>query len=717
MSIQPLTGLRVLEIADAASGGFCGRQFAQWGAEVVILEPPTGGSLRSLGPRWRLRAAEGSAAFEMLGAGKRSAPLDAVHELIDGADVLVCDLAPETFSARTSLDLLTLRQGRPGLVVAAIRPFGLRGREASGTAELEALSGYLSLNGPSDGPPLPAPPNLLDHVLGANAFVAAMAALVRRARTGAGDLVEVSGLETVASLLMWLREQHQPAPTNRNDGTPEGGCLLACRDGVVSAHFGWTENLPAFREVLGVPDCVDLDPQLNGDLRAIAEWRAAVLAPYAAQLTVEEVFLGLQVRGVACGKVQTLTQVLADPQLEDRGFFRTLAHPLAGPIPLAGAAASISGVVSSAPEAAPAPASITAADLAWHPRKPQRGTELDRSPPLAGLKVLDLTQAWLGPMVGMLLADLGADVIKVEAVQRPDVWRLMGQVEAAPGAATAAVNRSCYFNAVNRNKRGLGLDLKNPAGAAALLRLASDADLVLENFTPHVMGRFGLDYHTLVARRSDIILTSFSGFGATGPYASFKANGVSIEALAGWDGLNLDAAGRPVLMGGYPADPICGLQMAGATLVALFRRLVTGSGAWVEGSMLEAAVGYIADALLAEAFSIAGAEITPASRAPVERASGKDSWQVCGHSGIAPVRSTWEALEATDLADWFIRLEAPGMRCHRHTGRLWRFADAVLPSPRPPPRLGEDTIEVLSCRFTPKEVETLLEAGIAGSLP
>jgi crotonobetainyl-CoA:carnitine CoA-transferase CaiB-like acyl-CoA transferase len=331
--------------------------------------------------------------------------------------------------------------------------------------------------------------------------------------------------------------------------------------------------------------------------------------------------------------------------------------------------------------------------------------------------VLDLTQAWIGPMAGVLLADLGAQVIKVEGLNRPDIWRLLGQVEEEPGETpTSPLNRSRYFNGANRSKRGLALDLGHPAGAEAFLRLVAEADVVLENFTPGVMRRFGLDFARLSAVRPDLVMTSFSGFGAEGPHAGFKANGASIEALAGWAALHRDAEGRPVQMGGYPADPMCGLQMAASTLVALYRRARGGGGAHVEGSMLEAASGYLGDVLLAEALARAGAESAddPALQVRLGEIAGR--WAVEGGAGPVAVATTWEALADPRLRDWLIPLASPGRPDGRHPGYLWRFADAPLAPASPPPRLGEHTAEVLSLCLSTAEVAALVASGVAGTV-
>ena len=701
---RPLSGLRVLEVATGVAGAFCGRQFVNWGADVVMLEPQGGGRLREEGPLWRTARGQGSIPFEFLAAGKR-AVADAPGVLTDlarRADVLICDPEPPGLSE--------IQAELASAVVVRISPFGLdgpRAGQAGGALEWQALSGYLSLNGPAGEPPLPAPGRILEHAVGANAFVGAMAALIRRRRTGGGGQVEVSGLETVAALVPYLREQHQGFTTRRDGGTPEGARLFRCADGYVTVAPAIPAHLPAYREVLGLSEDEAPDSLLSGDRAADVPRISATFGPRFARLPVQEVFLGLQVRGVVCGIVQDSAAVLGDPQLEARGFYARVDHPELGHLAFPGPAARIAGDAPSSLKPAPAAGSTAPASVGWDLRSAASGPA-EGGPPLAGIMVVDLTQAWIGPMAGMLLGDLGAEVIKVEGPARPDIWRYLGQAPEVPGRPpTSPLNRSWYCNATNRNKRGLGLDLTTPAGRAIFLRLVEQADVVLENFTPLVMGRFGLGDTALASARPDLVFTSFSGFGSDGPFATFKANGASIEALAGWDALNRDATGNPVLMGTYSADPTGGLQMAAATLVGLYRRMETGAGARVDGSMLEASAEYIGDALLSEAVAQAGVDL--------EAVAAADS------PAGAPVLTPVEAFDEPQLAarNWFIPIDAPGLGVSRHPGFLWRFDGTALAPPRPPPKLGEHSDEVLRERLglSPAEVAGLRRDGVVGSEP
>ena len=251
--------------------------------------------------------------------------------------------------------------------------------------------------------------------------------------------------------------------------------------------------------------------------------------------------------------------------------------------------------------------------------------------PLQGVEIVDMTQAWIGPYAAMLLADLGADVIKVESHERPDVWRRwLANPKPVGNVLGGHINTSPYYNSVNRNRRSLCLDLKTGEGRDLLRRLIADADVLMENFTPRVMERFGFDWPAVEKLNPGLVMTSWSGFGKTGPLSDYKANGTSIEALAGWDWLHRYPDGEPMVMGFYQADAITGLQMAATTLVGLFHSRRTGEGQAIDGSMVEAAVGYLGEVLLDAAL---GGEQTPVGNGDLDHAphgvypcAGEDRW-------------------------------------------------------------------------------------------
>jgi formyl-CoA transferase len=200
---------------------------------------------------------------------------------------------------------------------------------------------------------------------------------------------------------------------------------------------------------------------------------------------------------------------------------------------------------------------------------------------LAGLRVLDQTQVMAGPFCTMLLADLGADVVKIEP-PGGEATRQM-ELQLAPG-------HSAPFLAVNRNKRGLVLDLKHPEGARVLKRLVAGADVLVENYRPGVAKRLGVDYPTLAAVNPRLVYCSISGFGQTGPYASRGGYDLIAQGMSGIMSATGAEAGPPVKVGVPVTDLGAGLFGVLGILAALRARHVTGRGQFVDTSLFEAGV-------------------------------------------------------------------------------------------------------------------------------
>jgi crotonobetainyl-CoA:carnitine CoA-transferase CaiB-like acyl-CoA transferase len=205
------------------------------------------------------------------------------------------------------------------------------------------------------------------------------------------------------------------------------------------------------------------------------------------------------------------------------------------------------------------------------------------TPPLAGLRVLDLTQVMAGPFCCQVLGDLGADVIKVEPPGAGDQSRRSMGFR-MKGEDTAA------FLAVNRNKRSAALNLKDPAQRAAFVRLAGTADVLVENFRPGVTARLGIDYETLAALHPRLVYASISGFGQTGPYAQRPGFDLIAQGVAGLMSVTGEPGGEPVKCGVPVSDLAAGLFCAIGVLAALRAREATGRGQQVDTSLFEGAL-------------------------------------------------------------------------------------------------------------------------------
>lgn len=202
--------------------------------------------------------------------------------------------------------------------------------------------------------------------------------------------------------------------------------------------------------------------------------------------------------------------------------------------------------------------------------------------PFEGLKVLDASQGVAGPHCGMLLAQHGADVVKLEP--RDGDW--------GRGIGRRHGQFSAYGVSVNRGKRSIALDLKNPDGLAVAKRLAAGADVVIESFRPGVMARFGLDYDSVAATNPNVIYASVSGYGQRGPYAKRPVTDSIMQAFSGLMTINRDKDGNPQRVGMIAIDVFTGLYAFQAVSPALYRRAMKGRGTRIEISLMQAAAAF-----------------------------------------------------------------------------------------------------------------------------
>jgi crotonobetainyl-CoA:carnitine CoA-transferase CaiB-like acyl-CoA transferase len=231
--------------------------------------------------------------------------------------------------------------------------------------------------------------------------------------------------------------------------------------------------------------------------------------------------------------------------------------------------------------------------------------------PLAGVRVLDLSRILSGPFATMIFADLGADVIKLENPRTGDDTR-----EWAPPYQG---DQSAYFLSVNRNKRGVAVDLKTEQGRDIALRLADRADVLMENFRPGTAGRLGLGYDELRARNPRLIYASISGFGQTGPFASEPGYDAIAQALGGLMSVTGEAGGEPVRVGNSAADLFAAMWAAIGILAALHARHTTGRGEWIDISLLDGQIasltylagGYFASGEVPRRYGSAHPSIVP----------------------------------------------------------------------------------------------------------
>ena len=567
----PLAGLHVVEIATEISGPYAAKLFVDLGAEVTKIELPGGDPLRDWGPfPHGVPDPEHSGLFEYLNAGKRIAELEDARELLARAHVLVENLGPGTLEA-LGLDGDSLQRLRPNLVLLRISHFGQYGpwRDRPATSlTLQAASGWVNARDP-DRPPVQVGARIAEYVAGAYGALGALTAL--RLASDQVVVVDVSELEALLStlpypMLMAKRMRSLGLPANVRSGP-----ML----GVVRAADGWVGiNCLTGQHWLGVCDMLGL-PEYGEQQIAImtggperAEFFARAEALLAKQTVAEIVELSQALR-IPATPVNDGATVLDCPQYVNREFFVEQAG-----FQRPGQAVRFTKGAAGQRDQTPRQA---------------RGTL-----PFAGLKVLDLSTFWAGAYLTCYLGAFGADIVKVESIQRPDGFRYSG---AFPFEGDDWYERSAIWQATNLNKRDLTLDLTSERGRDIARRLAAQADVVVENFSPRVVENFGLDYPSLAALKPDVIMLRMPGFGLQGPWRDYVGWALNFEQTAGMSAVTGYPDGPPCNPQG-PADPIVGVHAGVALLAALEHRRRTGEGQLIEIAQIEVAACVTAEPVI-----------------------------------------------------------------------------------------------------------------------
>lgn len=614
--VRFLRGVNVLDISEGIAGPFCAKLLSDMGADVVKVERPgSGDSSRQTGPFLNeLADLEMSPSFFFLNTGKRSIELDiydegsksTLHQLIKKFDVVI---SSETDSMLGNHDLgfESLRTINPKVILTTVTGFGSFGPHSdyqSSHLISCAVGGWAQLCGTPDREPLQAGASVTQTLTGAYASVATLLAVQGRNSHGNGDHVDVSAQESVlagAQMPTLFYEYAGLTPERYSSvGSGAGGAfMLPTSDGYIGLNALTAPQWVMLCDFLGRRDIAE-NPYYQG-----VSWRnpdhrveeiRAIFQEALKGRTAEELFHEAAARRVPFGLVPTLSDLFELPPHKERGFFTELVHPTAGPV-------SIPGI----------PFKTTAGELKIE-RSPLLGEHTDEilsevanasvdtagarssgnvnALPLTGLRVVDLSMFFAGPVGAQILADAGAEVIKVESVQRIDGWR---GAAADSGSELPSWESSPYFNWVNRSKKDITLNLTDPRGQDILKELVRQADVVIENYTPRVMANFGLTYDVLKEIKPDLIMLSLSGFGADNSWSDYTAFGMSTEQFSGVSHLTGYADDAPLFTGMTGGDLYSGVIGAWGLLSALNHRTLTGEGQHIDLSQIEACNLYLGD--------------------------------------------------------------------------------------------------------------------------
>lgn len=615
-----LSGLKVLEISTGVSAAYATSVLASLGCEVARLDTTT--AIRSEG-------AARQAATDFLHRGKSAIGQETLAAAMKGADIVIVDTSPQLAQLRERvLAPDALKSGAIPLIFA----FASVEEDASrnGSALTSEAAAALSISvGEANGAPLTLPCNFSEYQAGISGVSAGLAALLGRASPLILP-IEVSVRDVVARSVGTLAQNFLPYGRPwRRDGTrpPQSGgvypCgLFPCKDGYVAIYCRGSKEWIGLINAMGNPEW-SRDPRFEDPRRVAVEYADEAdshLLPWLSKFTREEVtLLAGEYDFPACG-VRYIEEIFADEQFQYRGSFETFDV----------AASGQSILMPSVPWR-------IAGDVNGGSVQQSQATESTTESPAAlldGVRVLDLTWVWSGPMLTSQLVDLGAEVIKVEHTSRLDSLRLRGKPLHASGDGPAH-EMNPWFNQVNHGKKSVLIDIKSEAGREQVLQLVESCDVVVENMRPGALTDAGLGYDQLAKRNPGIVLLSMSMAGQEGPlagmkgYAGLMSSQTGMESLVGY---RSDKARAPFVGMATPAlgDPNGAEHGMAVLLAALYRRRHSGAGAWIDLSQTDAMLALmpapVAESQLAGHVKVRGNAAPEAYPHGIYACEGEDDW-------------------------------------------------------------------------------------------
>ena len=595
--MPPLSGFRIIEVGDE-SGVFAGRLLADLGAEVVRVESPNGGRLRELGPFIHDAAAvENGFKHQAFNAGKRSVVADleteagraCFLELLASADGLIHSGHRE-FLATSDLDDRRIRSANPRLTRVTISPFGMTGPWANrlGSDLIASAAGGLSfVSGEPERPPIHAAGDVCYKL----ASLAGCTAMVAGLHGGAGLHFDISVQECTAFATL---QTSSPSYYRWHDLTVSRNTayefpVVRCRDDRWAVIRARPDQWPKLREwALEHRLSVRAGPEewreaTRAKLASFRLGEAADLVEALGRFYDRDRFLAVgRERGLMGLPLMSFDDMRDNEQLAAVGEFVGVQHPAFGVLRMP--KSPFAGMASVEPlRSAPILGADTANALATLPAKQSRRGEV-RAPgrlPLAGLRVLEISWVLAGPLGCRILANLGAEVIKVESESRMDSIR--GSVPPRSGPTLTAGG---WFNDANTGKLSATINTKSQEGRDLVRRLAAKCDIVIDNLRPGVVERMGMDYAELRRLNPGIIVAHMAGAGRSGPWANFATFGNMITGASGLNVITGWEGAPPTGLGVAFADFVSPSLVASAVIAAVIERGRTGLGQEIDMAQL-----------------------------------------------------------------------------------------------------------------------------------
>ena len=580
----------MLELSNGIAVSYAAKMLSDAGADVVKIESPRGDSMRG----WSAGGPPG-ALFGYLAAGKKSVVHDdraEVTALLAGADVVLTDLTDGW-----GLDDITAHTDA-STVVVAVTPFGTTGpyvdeQVVANEFILQALCGSIAGRGWPGDEPVQAGGRLGEWLAGS--FAAAVTAATARhaARTGCGEIVDVSTYEAMVIAMGGLSTMSASvlgADSLMYERSLELPSIVPTADGMVGFCTITAQQFQDFLVMIDRADLVDdVDlASVTGRTARRDEFLGMVTQWTGTRTTQEIVDLAVAFRIPVAPIAAPSTLPEVDHFVARGVFVESELGVLQPRVPYRGDA------ITTRPPGRPPLLGADNGRIHW-PLRPNRPRAADTAAlPLSDIRVTDLTAFWAGPVATQLLGSLGADVIKLEGVRRPDGMRFSA---GRPPSWDQWWEWGPVFLCSNNNKRGISVELSMDDGRAVALDLIAASDLVIENFSPRVMGNFGLEWDAVAAANPRAVMVRMPAFGLDGPWRDRVGFAQTMEQATGMAWMTGHSDGPPIIPRGV-CDPIAGLHAVFAAVAALVIRDRDGVGVHVESTMVESALNVAAEMLV-----------------------------------------------------------------------------------------------------------------------
>ncbi|MEZ4331159.1 MAG: CoA transferase [Myxococcota bacterium] len=610
---RPFQGLRIVELASQIAGPYATKLFVDAGAEVIKVEAPAGDPMR----RWTasfqtLGRGESSPLYQFLNAGKRSIALDPgdagdreiLADLAAWADIVIEDQGPDGLEA-LGLDPEAWLEANPRLALVRISPWGQEGPWAQRPATdftLQAASGSLEYRGFPWREPVAAGGRIVDWVAGSFAAVCALAAWRSARQSGTGQIVDLSSFECALQCLTIFGDLGSQFLGGLLPRAIEIPSIEPTKDGHVGICTQTGQQWTDFCAMLGRQDIAQ-DPRfLEGRERMEQiDFMQEFIHGWMKERTTAEVIELCELIRIPVAPIGNGRDLPQFDHLQAREVYARAPGGFLQPRPpyridtverpAIGATSRIDGDRGAVLER------LARDREAREATRKKSGTSDVFSRgypdlPFSGLRVVDLTAFWAGPYATSILSDLGADVVKIESIQRPDGMRFAG----AARHRTPLYEWGNVFHGANPGKRDVTIRLDHPDGVVLVKRLLADADIVIENFSARVMPSFGLDWETMRKINPRLISVRMPAFGLDGPWRDRLGFAMTIEQvsglawLTGYDDL-------PLVVRGV-CDPLGSVHAVFAIGLALAERERTGRGRQVEVPLVEPALNIAAEQVI-----------------------------------------------------------------------------------------------------------------------